>query len=236
MPRDYTNVEVRQILVGLGYLPTSAELTVFPFTTDNNPLTDSPTTKAIRSFQEQYKLLVDGIYGPQTRTKLQQVMKILQDQLNIVVQTGIPENQPFYGRQTFDAVNVFLFQIRLRRHPDGIASYDLRVELNKRANLPLRLTEVGKPNYNPQKFPYQNQALNWLQGLLNSGSYPGILAEFARQWRNQETADNKPIKLTDVAIYLDGKKYPHQNQALDWLQSQLTKEDLADFTKRWRNL
>lgn len=241
MPRDYTNVEVRQILVGLGYLTTSALPGVFPFTTDDSPLTDSVTSKAIRSFQEQYKgpkLVVDGIYGNQTKAKLQEVMKILQDQLNIVVQAGIIADQPFYGSQTFNAVKAFQSKTNVK-NINGIASYDLRIVLNKAATdqlQPIKLTNIGKPNYDPQKFPHQDQALNWLQTQLTAADYPGVLSEFARQFRNQTTADNQPIKLTDVAAYLDGKKFPHQDKALNWLQTKLTSDDLSSFSKRWRNL
>ncbi|HEY9821578.1 MAG TPA: peptidoglycan-binding protein [Candidatus Sericytochromatia bacterium] len=240
MARDYTNVEVRSILVGLGYLPTSALPGVFPFTTNNSSLTDSATTKAIRSFQEQYKgpnLVVDGIYGNQTKAKLQEVMKILQDQLNIVVQASILPDQPFYGTQTFNAVNAFQSKINIP-NPNGIANYNLRVALNQAVTdklQPILLRNIGKPNYNPSKFPHQDQALIWLQNRLTSGDYSGILTEFARQFRNQTTSDNKPIKLTDVAAFLDGKKFPHQEKALNYLQGQLTSSDLTGFAKRWRN-
>lgn len=240
MPRDYTNVEVRSILIGLGYLPTSALSGLFPFTTDNSSLTDSATTKAIRSFQEQYKgpnLVVDGIYGNQTKAKLQEVMRILQDQLNIVVQAGIIPEQPFYGQQTFNAVKAFQSKNNVG-DPNGVANYNWRVVLNQAAtniSQPILLTNIGKPNYDPIKFPYQDQALIWLQNRLTSGDYPGIFSEFARQFRNQTTADNQPIKLTDVAAFFDIKKFPHQEKALKYLQAQLTSADLTGFAKRWRN-
>jgi peptidoglycan hydrolase-like protein with peptidoglycan-binding domain len=240
MPRDYTNLEVRSILVGLGYLSTSALPGVFPFTTDDSSLTDSATTKSIRSFQEQYKgpnLVVDGIYGNQTKAKLQEVMKILQDQLNIVVQAGIIPDQPFYGQQTFNSVKAFQVKTNVP-NPNGIANLNLRVALNQAATnilQPILLTNIGKPNYDPIKFPYQDQALIWLQNRLTSGDYPNILIEFARQFRNQIAADSQPIKLTDVAAFYDAKKFPHQEKALKYLQSKLTSADLKEFAKRWRN-
>ncbi len=239
MPRDYTNVEVRSILVGLGYLSTSAPSGVFPFTSDNSSLTDSATTNAIRGFQNQYKgpnLVVDGIYGNQTKAKLQEVMKILQDQLNIVVQAGIIPDQPFYGQVTFNAVKAF--QSKINVPVNGIANLSLRVALNQAATdilQPILLTNIGKPNYDPIKFPYQELALNWLQNRLTSGDYPNVLIEFARQFRNQIAADSQPIKLTDVAAFYDAKKFPHQEKALKYLQAQLTAADLKEFAKRWRN-
>lgn len=241
MPRDYTNLEVRSILIGLGYLPTSALSGLFPFTTDNSSLTDSATTKAIRSFQEQYKgpnLVVDGIYGNQTKAKLQEVMRILQDQLNIVVQAGIIPEQPFYGQQTFNAVKAFQSRINAT-NPNGIANYNLRFALNQAANgisQPINLINIGKPNYDPIKFPYQELALNWFQNRLTSGDYPGVLTEFARQFRNQTTANNQPIKLTDVAANLDIKKFPHQERAMNYLQAKSSTVDVVEFAKRWRNL
>lgn len=239
MPRDYTNVEVRSILIGLGYLATSAPIGVFPFTSDNSVLTDSATSNAIRSFQNQYKgpnLVVDGIYGNQTKAKLQEVMKILQDQLNIVVQAGIIPDQPFYGQITFNAVKAF--QSRIDMPVNGIANLKLRVALNQAATdilQPILLRNIGKPNYDPVKFPYHNQSLNWLQNRLLSRDYPGVLTEFARLFRNQTTADNQSIKLTDVAAFLEIKKFPHQEKAMNYLQSKLSVADLKEFAQRWRN-
>ena len=242
MPRDYTNVEVRSILIGLGYLSTSASPGVFPFTSDNSSLTDSATTNAIRSFQNQYKganLVVDGIYGNQTKAKLQQVMKILQDQLNIVVQAGIIPDQPFYGEVTFNAVKSFQALTSVQ-NPSGIASYDLRVTLNQAAtNIlpPILLINIGKPNYNPSKFPYQDQALNWLQHRVIY-QYPAnaIFMQFEDMFRSRTPrTTNEPIKLTDVAAFLDVKKFPHQATALNYLQSMINPPDLTEFAKRWRN-
>jgi lysozyme len=42
--------------------------------------------------------------------------------------------------------------------------------------------------------------------------------------------------LVNVAKVYDGKNFPHQDAALNWLQSQIPQSTMDEFTKRWRNL
>src|SRR4028119_1569015 len=45
-----------------------------------------------------------------------------------------------------------------------------------------------------------------------------------------------PIQLADAAIYYEPSKYPYQKEAFEWLQSQISRSDLEEFARRWRNL
>ena len=125
---NYTNAEFRSILNGFGYKPkTQADGSNFPVSNDNSVLTDPLTLQAIKKFQSEYKLVVDGIVGPKTMNKAEEVMKILQNELNSCVKANLPANQPFYGPMTTTAVKNF--QRKVQRVPNGIADYDLRVRL-----------------------------------------------------------------------------------------------------------
>lgn len=46
----------------------------------------------------------------------------------------------------------------------------------------------------------------------------------------------QPIKFVDVCNYYDPTKYPHQTKALEWLQNNISKATLDEFSRRWRNL
>lgn len=125
---NYTNAQFRSILNGFGYKKqTSADGLNFPVSTDNSPLTDALTVQAVKKFQSEYELVVDGIVGPITKNKAEQVMKILQNELNSCINTGLPSNQPFYGPLTTAAVKKF--QKKTNRVQNGIADYELRVIL-----------------------------------------------------------------------------------------------------------
>lgn len=125
---NYTNAQLRNILNGLGHrTKVSGDGSNFPLTNDDSPLTDAHTQEAIKKFQQEYQLVVDGIAGPKTMAMAERVIRILQDELNRVVKAGLPSNQPFYGPLTVAAVKRFQSQIHLPQ--DGVASYPVRVKL-----------------------------------------------------------------------------------------------------------
>jgi peptidoglycan hydrolase-like protein with peptidoglycan-binding domain len=55
-------------------------------------------------------------------------------------------------------------------------------------------------------------------------------------WQALRRGGNAPILLTDAAIYYEPSNYPYQKQAFEWLQSQISRSDLEEFARRWRNL
>ncbi|GEM_PF-956568 len=78
----------------------------------------------------------------------------------------------------------------------------------------------------------QNEALEWLQGQISKP----IMDEFTKRWRNQsspETVQPQPLTLVNVCKYY--RDLSHQNEALEWLQGQISKAVLVQFAQRWRN-
>ena len=55
-------------------------------------------------------------------------------------------------------------------------------------------------------------------------------------WQALRRGGNAPIQLTDAATYYDPSNYPYQEQAFEWLQSQISTPVLEEFARRWRNL
>jgi peptidoglycan hydrolase-like protein with peptidoglycan-binding domain len=74
MAVNYTNAQVRSILNGLGFrsriFSSDRANPSFPYTEDNSALADVVTQHAIRKFQTEYKLTVDGIAGSETKAKI----------------------------------------------------------------------------------------------------------------------------------------------------------------------
>lgn len=127
----YSNSQIRSILNGLGYrsqLDTNDPS--FPISQDESDLTDQPTLKAIKKFQIDYNLVVDGIVGSNTSNTMQEEMNVLHDELNQVLGTDLPLDQPFYGQETLSAIQQFQQQLQ----PDGLASFPVREELFKAVN------------------------------------------------------------------------------------------------------
>ena len=118
----YKPNEFRAVLKGLGY---NIEL-------DGETLTDEGTQQAIRDFQRQYNLIVDGIGGSQTQDVAGELVRNLQHNLNIVVKPSprLPLNY-FYGSQTEAAVRQF--QQRSKLPVTGVASLEVRNKLNQAA-------------------------------------------------------------------------------------------------------
>ena len=129
----YTNAQFRSIMFGLGYIAKDfADLAAgYPVTTDNSPLTGNKIVEGIRNFQADYRLLVDGIVGAKTMAKAQEVMKTLQYKLNVVVDAGLPKDQPYYGPKTVAAVKKLQSQMGVL--PTGVANHALRVKLDELA-------------------------------------------------------------------------------------------------------
>ncbi len=55
-------------------------------------------------------------------------------------------------------------------------------------------------------------------------------------WQALRRVSDAPIQLTDAAIYYEPSKYFYQKEAFEWLQSQISRSDLEEFARRWRNL
>ncbi len=120
--RNYTPREFRSVLYGLGY----------NVRVSNEPMTDAQTRKAIREFQQGYKIGVDGIAGPNTQNLAAEIVRSLKNNLNLVANPNpkLPLNQ-FYEPRTQDVVKEY--QEKLQVEQTGIADLALRQRLNQQA-------------------------------------------------------------------------------------------------------
>ena len=118
--RNYTPWEFRSVLSSLGYNVPLVD----------TPLTDDRTRQAIREFQRQQKLGVDGIAGPQTQDVAADAVRDLQNNLNIVMnpKPQLPASQ-FYGSQT--EVVIRQFQKKFNLPITGIATLEVRNKLEQ---------------------------------------------------------------------------------------------------------
>jgi len=110
--QNYTPDQFVSVLVGLGY-PVNP----------GAPLVDVRIQQAIRDFQTQYRLPVDGTLNTPTQDKAASLISDLQTSLNRVVQPSpqLPASQ-FYGAQTKNAVALFQRQNNLPE--TGIATLE----------------------------------------------------------------------------------------------------------------
>lgn len=75
----------------------------------------------------------------------------------------------------------------------------------------------------------QNQALEWLQAQIPTP----VMDEFSKRWRNESssTPSTQPLSLVNVCKYY--ASLSHQNQAIEWLQEQISSEVWQQFAAQW---
>jgi peptidoglycan hydrolase-like protein with peptidoglycan-binding domain len=115
--QDYNAEQFVSVLNGLGY-PVAL----------GTPLTDARVQQALRDFQLQYKLPVDGQMNFPSQDQAADTIRNLQRNLNLVLnlKTPLPLTQ-FYGPQTEEAVK--LFQKQQKLPSTGIATLETRQKL-----------------------------------------------------------------------------------------------------------
>lgn len=136
--KDYTPSEFRSVLNGLGYNVSLGD-----------SLTDDATKQAIRDFQKQYGLSVDGIAGDQTQNTAADVISQLQASLNLVLKPNplLPRSQ-YYGPETTAAIKAF--QQKYNLPITGIASFSVRQQLDVEAKKLIAKQPTNKPTPQPQ--------------------------------------------------------------------------------------
>lgn len=141
--RDYSPSEFRSLLHNFGYNVTLG-----------NTLEDEASRKAIREFQQGYRLTtVDGTTNAQTQDLAADLVRSLQGSLNIVLKLNppLPCNQ-FYGLQTEAAIRRYQKQYNLEE--TGIANLELRQQLDMEAKKILGAEQPSQgPNLSPSQAP-----------------------------------------------------------------------------------
>jgi peptidoglycan hydrolase-like protein with peptidoglycan-binding domain len=140
--RNYTPQQFRSVLRGLGY---NVKVT-------NAPLTDAETKKAIREFQQGYKLGADGVAGAKTYDFAASIVQILQANLNVVAKPKppLPRDQ-FYGPRVEAAVKQAQKQLQLQE--TGIADLAFRQKLNEEAKKAIGGQATPEPTTSPSPSP-----------------------------------------------------------------------------------
>jgi peptidoglycan hydrolase-like protein with peptidoglycan-binding domain len=129
---SYTNAQFRSILNGLGLRGQGPSEPNFPVSDNENDL--GTDRSAVIEFQDYFGLTTDGIVGPRTEAAAQKEMYVIQHELDMVMKPEPrirPQNAPFYGPQTVQAVADFRRSYGFE--PDG------NLENDRIADLPVRL-------------------------------------------------------------------------------------------------
>ena len=134
MSDSYTNAQFRSILNGLGLRNQGRNEPNFPISSDDSAL--DIDRSAVIEFQAYFGLVADGIVGPRTQATAEHEMYVVQYELDLVMKPEPrirPQNAPFYGPQTAQAIAQF------RRfygfEPDGNAKTDRIADLPVRRKL-----------------------------------------------------------------------------------------------------
>lgn len=139
--QDYTPAQFISVLNGLGY--------AVPL---DSSIDDPRVQQAIRDFQIQFRLPVDGTLNNPTQDRAADIVRTLQTALNRTVKPSpqLPATQ-FYGRQTEAAVKLFQQQNRLPA--TGIATLETRQRLNDILSDadPRQPTNPANPPVNPPR-------------------------------------------------------------------------------------
>ena len=128
---SYSNAQFRSILNGLGLRNQGRNEPNFPISSDDSVL--DTDRSAVIEFQAYFGLVADGIVGPRTQATAEHEMYVVQYELDLVMKPEPrirPQNAPFYGPQTAQAVAHF-------RHFYGFEP-DGNVKNNRIADLPVR--------------------------------------------------------------------------------------------------
>ena len=128
---SYTNAQFRSILNGLGLRNQGRNKPNFPISNDESTL--DIDRQAVIEFQAYFGLAADGIVGPLTEATAQQEMYVIQYELDLAMNPEPrirPQNSPFYGPQTADAIASFRRSYDFE--PDG------NVKNDRIADLPVR--------------------------------------------------------------------------------------------------
>jgi peptidoglycan hydrolase-like protein with peptidoglycan-binding domain len=131
---SYTNAQFRSILNGLGFRSPGSGESNFPISNDESALDND--RQAVVNFQDYFNLATDGIVGPNTRAAANHEMRVIQYELDLVMQPEPrlrPQNAPFYGSQT--ALAVTDFRLRYEFEPDGDSNNDRVADLPVRRRL-----------------------------------------------------------------------------------------------------
>lgn len=135
MAYDFINAQIRSILNGLGFKSRDPNEPEFPLSSDNSPLEDQQTVRAIVAFQKYFNLAQDGIVGSKTKAVAERALDVIHYELDVIIQPNprLRPQAPLYGPQTAKAVSQFRRQYGFE--PDGNPDSDRIADLPVRRKL-----------------------------------------------------------------------------------------------------
>jgi peptidoglycan hydrolase-like protein with peptidoglycan-binding domain len=216
--QDYTPEQFISVLNGLGYpVPLNTSFT--------SPLVQ----QAIRDFQVQYRLPVDGTLNPPTQDQAADLIRKLQTDLNRVAALNppLPASQ-FYGRQTEAAVRLFQQQNQLPA--TGIATLETRQRISDILNDALPRPGQKPVSSNPAS-PTSSSVSpsNASLGMYTEGQLRSILLGFGYDINPQQPiSDLSVVRAIQDIQFLYG--LPQTGQP-----DPRTQEIIASLVKNLRN-
>jgi peptidoglycan hydrolase-like protein with peptidoglycan-binding domain len=178
-----------------------------------NGIFDQSTFESVTLFQQSRGMRGDGVVGPST-------WAALRSGANNATPTPTPRPQPS---------PVPGFEPILSRGASGPAVTELQRLLLSRGFY--RGTIDGDFGFGTEASVMRFQSSR--RDLGNSGVVDAATWSALRS--NLGTTTNRPIDLVNVCKYYDPVRFPHQTNALQWLERQLAPDVLSEFARRWRN-
>ncbi len=186
------------------------------------------TKEAIAAFQRANGLTVDGKVGEQTWKKLQvpaiadvtsqapvsQAPVIVID----IVRPPALTSTPSTTSATVTPPSIFVPTSTVTANPIPPAN---AISLADAAN-----------SYSRGKLSNQTAALNNLQANIS----PEILQQFLQRWQIASGQSTTTTSLPDALSGYNSSQILNQNLALQWLQTQLSSQAIAQFRQDWANL
>lgn len=136
MAYDFINAQIRSILNGLGFKSRDLNESKFALSSDNSPLEDQQTVRAIVAFQKYFNLAQDGIVGSKTKAVAERTLDVIHHELDVAIKPDprLRPQAPLYGSQTAQAVSKFRrqhgFESDGNPNSDQVASRPVRRKLN----------------------------------------------------------------------------------------------------------
>ncbi|AFY71808.1 Peptidoglycan-binding domain 1 protein [Thalassoporum mexicanum PCC 7367] len=181
------------------------------FLSSINGIFDQSTLESVTLFQQSRGMRGDGVVGPSTWSALRTG--------NTATPTPTPRPQPS---------PVPGFEPILSRGASGPAVTELQRLLLARGFY--RSTIDGEFGFGTEasvmRFQSSRRDLT-NNGIVDANTWSALRSNIGNQTR--------PIDLVNVCRYYDPIRFPHQTNAIQWLERQLDPSVLDGFARRWRN-
>ena len=187
------------------------------------------TRDAIAAFQRANGLTIDGKVGEQTWKKLQAPAIVDVTPPVIVVEIVRPPLPTPISATPSPTPTPSIFV------PSPTTPTANNPSVNTPSPVPsasaISLVDAAN-SYSRARLPNQTAAINNLQASVT----PEILSQFFQRWQIASGQTNTATSLPDALSSYNSAQMLNQNLALQWLQSQLLSQTIAQFRQDWSNL